>query len=428
MTLYVELDFETKSLCDLKLAGAWRYAEDTSTEVICIVYSLEGELWPWCPDDPVEPLYSVANNQEICFVAHNAQFEQAIWHHHMVARYGFPPIPVSRWDCTLAACAWKGYPLALGKAARAFKLDIEKDKEGNKLTLSLSKPDKKTGNLPDISPVIRQRVIQYCQQDVIVEHGIRNRISLISQQSKNERKIWQLDQTINQRGVRLDMEFVEAAQVVVDRASAPLRDEFTALTGLIKVASPRLLEWCAQNGLKLDNLQKQTLAKVLEIDEDDPDPTYGYESWASEEDAGECLALQHRGLQISDGCCKSDRCSVLHPLKSSSECKPASGMTAELEDYYSIMRRILADGVVVSYNPRIFQEKALRDCHLMRLSQLYSAVNQEWSKEYPGCPRWRRLLDHSDTLWSLILARSLWLGTTNQLRQSLSWHLLGITI
>ena len=280
--IFVEIDFETRSLCDLKSCGADRYSQDESTDIICLCIDTGAYKFTWVPEYGLNhEINGFCRQEDIIWVAHNAAFEQAIWRNIMVPVYGFPPIPIERWACTLAACAYKGYPLALDKAGRALRLNMNKDKEGNKLTLSMSKIDKKTGNVPELTPQIRQRIIQYCQQDVVVENGIMKRIGLLT---GAEKKIWHLDQRINQRGVRLDMEFVEAAQVVVDRASAPLRDEFTALTGLTKVGSPRLLEWCASNGTRLDNLQKQTLAKLLEIDDDDSDAGYG--SLADEDNGG----------------------------------------------------------------------------------------------------------------------------------------------
>jgi DNA polymerase bacteriophage-type len=295
--IFVELDFETISLCDIKLCGAERYAEDPSTDIICLIYKVFGvwrEWWPGCTND--EDLYGLANDPEVYFVAHNAAFEQAIWRHKMVGFYGFPPIPINHWRCTLAACAHKGLPLALDKAGRALKLPMDKDMDGNRLTLSMSKPIKATkasrangtaGMLPALTPQVRRRIMDYCRQDVVVENGVKGRVGLLG---KAEQKVWELDQKINQRGVRLDLKFVEAAQAVVDRASAPLRQEFQDLTGIAKVNSPKLLDWCLANGTLLDNLQKKTLAKVLDMEEDDGVPDAGYESLAGEDGEGDVVS------------------------------------------------------------------------------------------------------------------------------------------
>jgi len=42
MRNWVVLDFETASAVDLSEAGAWRYAEDPTTEVICAGFSYNG--------------------------------------------------------------------------------------------------------------------------------------------------------------------------------------------------------------------------------------------------------------------------------------------------------------------------------------------------------------------------------------------------
>lgn len=287
--IFVELDFETKSECDLKLCGAERYAEDPTTEILCLIYKVNDEWFEWAPGDDEARLCALADNPEIYFVAHNAAFEQAIWRNIMFVRYGFPMIPIDRWRCTMAACAWKGMPLALDKAGRALKLPMQKDKEGNTLTLSMSKPIRSSkasrangavGQLPELTPAIRRRIMDYCKQDVVVEAGVEGRVGLLG---KAEQTVWELDQTINQRGVRLDLEFVAAAQAVVDKASGPLRQEFQDLTGLVKVGSPKLLDWCLANGTILDNLQKKTLAKLLDVEEDDVSPDAGYDSLADDE-------------------------------------------------------------------------------------------------------------------------------------------------
>ncbi len=310
MAIFVELDFETLSLCDLKLCGAEVYSEDPSTEIICLVYKWENFYhmwWPGCEFDV--HLSRLAADPAVHFVAHNAAFEQAIWRNRMVALHGFPPIPVERWHCTLASCAYKGMRLSLDKVAIDLRLHDRKDLEGNKLTLGLSKfetkkdwmarkpDDVKTKkewaklyrpgmNLNPLVPEVRERVIEYCKQDVVVEDAVLHRVGLLK---GKERQIWMYDQTINQRGVRIDLDFAHACQRIINQVTARLLREFQELTGLAKIGSPKLLDWCLDQGVCLDNLQKKTLAAALEIEEDDPDPTFGYahladeqENWAAE--------------------------------------------------------------------------------------------------------------------------------------------------
>lgn len=267
---------------------------DPSTEVVCLCYTLDGwatfEVWAPTPELDVtrRSLAALVSNPEIMFVAHNASFEMAIWRNQMVTHYGFEPIPTERFDCTMAACAWKGMPLKLDATARALRMPISKDGEGRRLTLGLSKPQRATkkfplrgGMLPELTPAVRNRVIEYCGQDVAVEHGVRQRVGLISQQSRHERGIWLLDQEINQRGVKLDMAFVDAAQAVVDKTTGPLTEEFRDLTsGINPTQREKIVTWCENQGVFLDNLQKDYVTKLLKDDEETDDA--GYESLADD--------------------------------------------------------------------------------------------------------------------------------------------------
>ena len=138
------LDFETASNCDLSEAGAWVYAEHPTTEILCAawVFSPGGQEYVWIPghNDVLLMWLRRAANGGVIFEAHNAAFEQAIWHYIMVPQYGMPPVPVERWDCTMARCLYKGLPAKLETAAQVLGLDEQKDMEGSHLTRSLSKP------------------------------------------------------------------------------------------------------------------------------------------------------------------------------------------------------------------------------------------------------------------------------------------------
>jgi DNA polymerase len=283
VTLYIDLDFETCSAAELKECGAWAYAEHPTTEILCLRYSMDGwsSTEEWMPGHEIHPLYMLCQYGGPIFVAHNAGFEQAIWSCIMVERFGFPPIPVERWEDTMATAAWKALPLALEKGAAALRLPIEKDKEGNRLTLAMSRVDKKTGMLPERTPERMARISSYCAKDVEVETGMRHRIGLLSQQSRQERQVWLYDQTINQRGVRIDLEFVRQAQFVIERATKPLLAEFRELTGGVNPGQvAKVKEWAAGHGVELESLRKEYLTGLLDGEEDDD----LYPSLASEDD------------------------------------------------------------------------------------------------------------------------------------------------
>lgn len=278
------LDFETASAADLKKAGGWRYAEDATTEILCLAFTnVHGTLDVWRPRDASQPanteegdrhwrLRNLVFNEQVTFIAHNAAFEKAIWRNIMVPVFGFPDIPDHRWHDTMASCAMKVIPQQLEMAARVLGLKAEKDTVGSRLTISLSKPNKKTG-LYDRSPETLQRVYDYCAQDVKAEVELHNRIGWLP---RGERRVWLLDQKINERGVKLDLDFIRQAQLVVDRATVPLAAEFQTLTGGLKFTQrDKIVAWVRDQGVKLPDMKKETLAKMLgenvDGDEDEAD-------------------------------------------------------------------------------------------------------------------------------------------------------------
>lgn len=276
MTLSLCLfDFETASACDLKKCGSWRYAEDLTTEIICLAFAETMTEVPavWLPtmgpDHPIsQRLLRLVLDPNVTFVAHNVGFEKAIWRRIMVKLLLWPDIPNSRWHDTLAVCAMKSLPQDLDGAARVLRLPFQKDREGSALTKSLSKPDKKTGYY-DRSPETLARVYTYCQSDIKSEFALLDRVGFIP---PGERRVWLLDQRINERGVRLDVDYIRQAQTIVTKASVPLAAEFRDLTGGLSFTQrDKIMSWLIQRGVNLPNMTKDTLASVLGPLEEDAD-------------------------------------------------------------------------------------------------------------------------------------------------------------
>lgn len=260
------LDFESRSACDLKLAGAWAYAAHWSTEILCLSFEYGSRVRTWAPPGGLGAsmtLQCLIADPDVLFVSHG-DFERAIWHEIMVPHYGFQPLPNEKWHDTMAAAAQKQLPLDLDTLARVLKLPEQKDREGSRFTKLMSKlgPD---GNY-DNSPASLQRVYTYCEQDIATERAVLNKVGWLQ---PSERPVWLLDQTINQRGIRIDLDYVRSCQKIVDEATEPLAKEFTALTGgttFTQVAKIR--GWLLEQGVHLPDLKKETVAEVLGHDVD----------------------------------------------------------------------------------------------------------------------------------------------------------------
>lgn len=287
------IDFETASACDLKKAGAWVYSEHPSTEIICLGYILGDGEHADAPvvvpgehlslagfDDDRDALWYAVEDPEVIFIAHNVAFEKSHWRNIMVPILGWPDIPDERWLDTMATCAMKALPLKLEKASAVLRLATQKDTEGTKIVLGFSKTNKK--GYYDRSPEKLQRTMRYCGQDCQGELELYRRVRGLG---PAERKVWLLDQTINERGVRLDMHYVAAAQKICDDASKPLLYEFEQITGGLRPSqADKFKAWLLEQGCPFPrgddgepavNLQKETIAKMLGEDDDEEDSLAG---------------------------------------------------------------------------------------------------------------------------------------------------------
>ena len=110
----------------------------------------------------------------------------------------------------------------------------------------------------------RQRLFDYCRQDVEVERELHSRLPPLS---TVEHAVWVLSSQINRRGFHVDRPFAEAARRIAQDA-APEIDaelaEFTdgAVPGIDRVA--RLLQWLQDQGCTASNLDRKTVEKLLE--------------------------------------------------------------------------------------------------------------------------------------------------------------------
>ncbi len=260
------VDFETRSFLSVKDVGAWRYAEDWTTEIMCMSWKMgAGESKIWVPpylDFPQEVIDHVKAGGT--FEAHNVQFERAIWMFILRPNFGVP-MP-TKWRDTLAVCAYRGLPLGLDDVGKALDLDIKKGKRGKYLLNTLSKP--KFGTKTDPDRIYREdwdlldELYEYCMRDTDSEFNLAETVGELP---GPEYRMWVLDQKINFRGVRLDMPAVEQALELTTTITDKLNGELFNLTGgAVQKATQRdrLLKWFNANGLEaITDLKKETIAE-----------------------------------------------------------------------------------------------------------------------------------------------------------------------
>lgn len=269
----LHLDLETYSSVDLAKSGLYKYVDSPDFEILLLAYAWD--------DDPVQVLdltgeppaeldsvIAAIENPDVTKVAHNCAFERTC-----LRKYLGCSLLVNEWQDTMILAAMNGLPLSLDAAGAALQLQDQKIKEGTSLISYFCKPCKptfsnggRTRNLPCHAPEKWERFKTYCARDVEVEREIYRRLSVVSAYVPEwERRVFELDSRINDRGVLIDLDFVESA-IAVDRAFNDKHfSEMQQLTGLDNPGSvAQLKQWLESVGVSCDSLNKQTVADLIE--------------------------------------------------------------------------------------------------------------------------------------------------------------------
>lgn len=263
----ISIDFETYSECDIRSAGAYAYADHPSTEVICLGWAV-GDEAPrlWTPDmpPPRELLKLVSEGAELW--AWNSFFETCIW--NLVLKW--PEVPFEQWRDTAALASAQAYPRALGACGDFMGLDADqsKNKRGKILIQRLCKPYR--GERVKDKTLLRE-LYEYCLQDVVAERAIRQRLRPLR---PSEQALWEIDQLINWRGVRLDREAIEHALALIESVEKRLNAEVRELTrhALTSTSSrAKSLEWIAGRGYTMEGYDKSAVQAALADPECPPD-------------------------------------------------------------------------------------------------------------------------------------------------------------
>ena len=255
-------DFETRSAASLKLCGAWRYAADPTTEVLCVGFAVDdGPVQMWIPGQPVPAqFHTAATDPAWRVVAHNDQFESAIEQRVLAPRYDWPLVPIERHICTMATALAAALPGALENAAAALGLPYQKDRDGRLTMMQLSRS---TGN---IDPKKRERLTVYCANDVDVERSLHQRLPPLS---ADEQILWQLDALINARGFHVDRRLAEAARAMVREEQQDINATISTLTeGAVTTPDQvkRIKAFVNARGHALKSLSKRSVSAVLAHD------------------------------------------------------------------------------------------------------------------------------------------------------------------
>ena len=242
-------DFETASECDLKTAGVYNYAKHPSTRVLCMAYAVDDdEVQVWTPDQPFPR--RILSHQ---IRAHNAAFERLIFWHVLNMPF------LNNFYCTAAQARANCAPGSLEDAGRFAGSSMRKDHRGAYLVRQCCLPPFRTDLLPEL--------FEYCAQDVRTMRAVSKSLRELTEEELED---YHVNERINDRGVRVDVDLCRAAVGYADKELQEIQDTVREITGgqIQSVRSPRMREWVAARlgpqALKLmDKDGKQSIDKTV---------------------------------------------------------------------------------------------------------------------------------------------------------------------
>lgn len=273
------LDFETRSRADLKKVGAARYANDPSTEILCVAIAKDDEeprIWTYNLADEyrsgsqfqaMKLLEEISSNPEALVYAHNSSFEcfisDALWQ----KTFGCQPPRHDQWRCTMAMARRAALPPSLDKCSQALNLTQKKDTRGGALIRKFCVPQKSGSFInPADEPEAFKELCDYCVQDVRVEREIHKKLHAFELKGLHL-QVFQLTLDINTRGIPVNLDALQKAQKIIDEETERLAGQFRSIAGLEHTQNAKFLVWLKDRGFKHANLQAATMEEVFE-DED----------------------------------------------------------------------------------------------------------------------------------------------------------------
>ena len=246
------LDFETRSRCDLPKHGVYNYAQDPSTEVLCMSYAFDDEdVQTWLPDRQLCPARVHQYTGQI--YAHNAAFERLIFWYVLGINF-----KLEQFYCTAAQARANCAPGSLEDVGRFAGASMKKDHRGAQLIRLLSIPQADGSFRED--PALMAEMVAYCEQDVRAMRSISKALRPLS---ADELADYHVNERINDRGVLVDVPLCNAAVKFASDELVEIEQIVAEVTEgeITSVRSPKMRQWV------IDRVGPQAL-KLMEVYKD----------------------------------------------------------------------------------------------------------------------------------------------------------------
>lgn len=269
----LSIDIETYSDVQLPKTGVYRYCESDNFEILLFAYSVDSQpvqvVDLACGESIPEEIIAALEDDTVIKWAFNAAFERICLSRFLGYHTGTYLSPES-WRCSMIWAATMGLPLSLEGVGAVLGLEKQKLTEGKDLIKYFCQPcaatkanGGRTRNRPFHAPDKWEAFKRYNIRDVETEMGIQHKLRKFP--VPNE--VWEeyhIDQEINDRGVRLDMDLVQQAIAMDTRSREELTATMKDMTALENPNSvQQMKQWLSDNGIETDSLDKKAVNELL---------------------------------------------------------------------------------------------------------------------------------------------------------------------
>ena len=269
------IDIETYSEADLAKVGVYRYASDSSFEILLFAYSIDGsevEVVDIAQGGKIPPqVLDALSDNSIKKFSFNSTFER-------ICLSRFLGMPVGKyldpngWFCDMVWSASLGLPMSLENVGYVLGLDKKKLSVGKDLIRYFCKPCEptksnggRTRNLPHHDFDKWNLFISYNKRDVEAELEIHKRLERFPLPDV-EWENYHIHEASQDLGIMLDMDFVHHA-ISVDTTNSEINyQKAQEITGVDNPNSPKQLkEWLMEQGeQEVESLSKSEIKRLLE--------------------------------------------------------------------------------------------------------------------------------------------------------------------
>lgn len=331
----INIDIETFSSINISKSGVYKYVESEDFEVLLFAYSIDGgktEIVDIANGEELsEEIIQALLDDNVIKWAFNAQFERICLSRFLKLPKGTYLNPKS-WRCTMIWSAYMGLPFSLEGVGKVLGLEKQKLIDGKDLIKYFCvpcTPTKSNGfrnrNFPYHDKIKWEAFKTYNIRDVDTEKEIQCKLMKFPVPDF----IWEeynLDQEINDRGIKVDLDFVDRVIALDDKVRTKLMSELQILTELENPNSVvQLKGWLSEQGVETESLDKKSVKELVKVTKGEVSKALALRMQLSKSSIKKYQAMK-------DVACEDNRCRGMFQFLGANRTGRFSGRNVQLQN------------------------------------------------------------------------------------------------